>query len=68
VTSEVLVYTVSGMSCGHCKAAVEDEVSAVAGVELVVADFVSKRVEVKGVRLDDGAIRAAIENAGYEAA
>ena len=65
---ELLTYMVPGMSCGHCKAAVESEVSAVEGVASVVADFVSKRVEVTGDLLDDSAIRAAIEDAGYEAA
>ncbi len=66
--SETRLYMVPGMSCGNCKAAVEGEVSAVAGVASVVADFESKRVEVTGEGLDDGVIRAAIEEAGYEAA
>lgn len=66
--SETLTYTVPGMSCGHCEAAVTDEVSAVEGVESVAVDLDSKRVEVTGERLDDSAIRAAIVDAGYEAA
>lgn len=66
--SEALTYTVPGMHCGHCEAAVTEEVSAVEGVESVSVDLDSKRVEVTGERLDDGAIRAAIEEAGYEAA
>ena len=37
-----IVYTVSGMSCGHCKAAVEEEVARVPGVEFVNADLDSK--------------------------
>ena len=44
------------------------EISALAGVESVVVDLDSKRVEVTGSELDDAAIRAAIEEAGYEAA
>jgi copper chaperone CopZ len=48
-------------------AAVTDEVSVVPGVESVVVDLESKRVEIRGSRLDDAAIRAAIEEAGYEA-
>lgn len=66
--SEALTYTVPGMHCGHCEAAVTEEVSAVEGVESVSVDLDSKRVEVRGERLNDGAIRAAIEEAGYEAA
>lgn len=66
--SEVLTYTVPGMHCGHCKQAVTDEVSAVAGVESVEVDLDSKRVTVAGSDLDDASLRAAIDEAGYEAA
>jgi copper chaperone CopZ len=65
---DTTVYVVPGMSCGHCEAAVIEEVSALPGVEGVAVDLESKRVEVSGVALDDAAIRAAIEEAGYEAA
>lgn len=65
---EELTYTVSGMSCGHCKAAVEGEVGRVPGVAFVEADLDSKLVLVRGEGLDDGALRAAIDEAGYEAA
>lgn len=61
-------YTVPGMHCGHCESAVKTEVSAVHGVDSVVVDLDAKRVEVSGSTLDDAAIRAAIEEAGYEAA
>jgi copper chaperone len=66
--SETLTYTVPGMHCDHCKAAVTAELSTVEGVEDVAVDLDSKRVEVTGERLDDDAIRAAIVEAGYEAA
>jgi copper chaperone CopZ len=61
-------YTVSGMSCGHCEAAVKEEVSALDGVESVDVDLATKLVVVRGEGLDDAAIRAAIGEAGYEAA
>lgn len=64
---ETVLYTVPGMHCGHCEAAVKEEVSAVSGVETVEVDLEAKRVAVTGTALDDGAIRAAIEEAGYEA-
>jgi copper chaperone len=64
--SESTVYRVPGMSCGHCKSAVETEVGAVEGVESVDADLDSKLVTVRGPGLDDAAIRAAIDEAGYE--
>ena len=61
-------YLVPGMHCDHCEAAVRDEVSAVPGVESVEVELETKRVDVAGAPLDDAAIRAAIEEAGYEAA
>jgi copper chaperone CopZ len=56
------------MSCGHCEAAVEEEVSAVSGVASVDVDLATKLVVVRGEGLNDDAIRAAIDEAGYEAA
>lgn len=65
---EALLYTVPGMHCGHCEQAVKEEVSTVPGVVAVAVDLDTKRVEVRGESLDDAAIRAAIDEAGYEAA
>jgi len=61
------VYIVPGMSCSHCEAAVTDEILALPGVDGVIVDLETKRVEVTGRTLDDAAIRSAIEEAGYEA-
>ena len=61
-------YSVPGMHCGHCKAAVARELEAVQGVEEVRVDLDSKRVTVTGQTLDDAALRAAIDGAGYEVA
>jgi copper chaperone CopZ len=55
------------MSCAHCVAAVTEEVGAVAGVADVAIDLESKSVVVRGDGLVDAAIRAAIDEAGYEA-
>ena len=63
-----ITYTVRGMSCGHCKAAVEEEVGRVPGVDSVTADLDTKLVVVRGEELDDRALRVAIDEAGYEAA
>jgi copper chaperone CopZ len=65
---EQSTYTVPGMHCGHCERAVKEEVGGVAGVTAVEVDLDTKLVTVTGAPLDDGAIRAAIEEAGYEAA
>lgn len=56
------------MSCAHCERAVSEELAAVGGVESVSVDLETKRVVVQGRDLDDAALRAAIEDAGYEAA
>jgi copper chaperone len=63
-----LDYSVPGVSCEHCVGAVTGEVEQVEGVESVVVDLESKRVKVKGRSIDDGAVRAAIDDAGYDIA
>jgi copper chaperone len=66
--SQTITYTVPGMTCGHCERAVTEELSASAGVESVDVDLDTKLVVVRGDRLDDATLRAAIVEAGYEAA
>jgi copper chaperone len=66
--SETLTYTVSDMSCDHCKQAVSSELRGAIGVREVDVDLDSKRVIVRGEGLDDAALRGAIQEAGYEAA
>jgi len=61
-------YTVPGMHCGHCERAVKEEVGAVVGVRSVDVDLESKLVVIHGEGLDDLQLRAAIEEAGYQAA
>ena len=61
-----LTYRVPGVSCAHCRQAIEGEVSTVSGVRSVEVDLDSKTVTVTGELLDDGAVRAAIDEAGYE--
>ena len=65
---DTAVYTVPDMSCGHCKAAVSAALQGIAGVESVAVDLDTKLVVVRGDRLDDQALRAAIDQAGYRAA
>jgi copper chaperone len=63
-----ITYTVPGVSCAHCKHAIEGEVSGVAGVASVDVDVDAKTVTVVGDPLDEPAIIAAIDEAGYEVA
>ena len=65
--AETMTYTVAGMTCDHCKHAVSSEVGSVAGVTSVEVDLDTKLVTVTGEGLDDQQLRAAIEEAGYEA-
>ncbi|HEX5800597.1 MAG TPA: heavy-metal-associated domain-containing protein [Gaiellaceae bacterium] len=65
---EQLTYTVPGLSCGHCEAAVTEEVTEVDGVEGVDVDLETKLVVVRGEGVSDEDVRAAIREAGYEAA
>lgn len=63
-----MTYSVPGMTCAHCEAAVKEEVGAVDGVEAVEVDLDRKVVSVVGSGLDDRRLRAAIDEAGYEVA
>jgi copper chaperone len=59
--------SVEGMSCAHCKAAVEGELKALPGIEKANADIAMGTVEV---RYDEGEVstedlKGAIEEAGY---
>jgi copper chaperone len=65
---ETKTYTVPAIHCGHCAAAIKGEVSAVAGVHRVDVDVDAKVVTIRGEGLSHEALRAAIEEAGYEAA
>jgi len=66
-TEHSYIYRVEGMSCGHCEAAVRDEVEKVDGVEATDIELASKEVVVHG-EFEDATVRAAIAAAGYEAA
>lgn len=60
-------YDIPGISCGHCKAAIEGEVAKVTAVDTVVVDIDARSATVVG-DADDAAVRAAIDDAGYDVA
>lgn len=61
------VYQVSGMTCGHCEGAISEEVSGIEGVTSVKAVASTGRVTViSAAPLSDDAVRAAVDEAGYE--
>ncbi|HXH59474.1 heavy metal-associated domain-containing protein [Iamia sp.] len=62
-------YTVVGMTCGHCVSSVTEEVSQVPGVTDIDVDLATGELTVTYDRgVNDGAIRGAVEEAGYELA
>lgn len=60
-------YSVSGMTCGHCVSAVTEELSKLTGVTDVQVDLADGTATVTSdLPLDDDAVRAAVDEAGYE--
>jgi copper chaperone len=66
--SDRVTYSVPGVQCEHCARAIRDDVSEVDGVEAVDVDLDAKLVTVRGSARSDEQVRAAIAEAGYEAA
>lgn len=64
--SDTATFTVSGMTCGHCVASVEEEVSEIPGVQSVEVDLESGRLVVVAPHpVDPELVRAAVDEAGY---
>ncbi|MCH0558949.1 heavy-metal-associated domain-containing protein [Streptomyces sp. MUM 16J] len=67
--SVTTVYKVTGMSCGHCEGSVSGEISQIPGVTSVKAVASTGEVTVVSTAaLDDEAVRAAVDEAGFELA
>ncbi len=61
-------YQVTGMTCGHCEMSIREEVSTVPGVqEIRVSAQTGKLVVTSVEEVDDAAILAAVDEAGYQA-
>ncbi|MEW2520184.1 heavy-metal-associated domain-containing protein [Actinacidiphila alni] len=66
-TMSEAVYSVSGMSCGHCESAITKEVTAIPGVTSVTAVASTGLVTIASEQpVDDETVRAAVDEAGYE--
>jgi copper ion binding protein len=62
-----VTYSVTGMTCDHCVRAVKDEVGKIAGVASVTVDLGTGQVTLQSdAPVDPAAVRAAVEEAGYE--
>lgn len=65
---QTITYSVPDVSCGHCRTAITNEVSRIEGVDHVDVDLDAKTVQIRGEGLDEQALIAAIDEAGYEVA
>ena len=67
--ADTRTYTVTGMTCGHCVSSVTEEVQEVPGVEDVEVVLETGALTVtSSQRLDEAAIKTAVEEAGYQLA
>ena len=66
--TETVTFSVPAIHCDHCGMSIREEVTDVEGVEDVAVDIDEKVVTVTGRGLSDEKLRAAIREAGYEAA
>ena len=66
--TETVTFSVPAIHCDHCGMSIREEVTEVEGVEDVAVDIDEKVVTVTGRGLSDAKLRAAIREAGYEAA
>jgi copper chaperone len=65
-TTHTANYTIAGMTCGHCVAAVTEEVSKLEGVTAVDVDLATGAVTVQSTEpLDAQAVAEAVDEAGY---
>ncbi len=61
-------YRVTGMTCGHCEAAVRAEVSQIPGVDGVEVNARTGRLVVaSSIPVDANAVLGAVDEAGYQA-
>jgi copper chaperone len=67
--STTQTFTVTGMTCGHCVSSVTEEVQEITGVENVAVDLPTGAVTITSAApLDESAVKAAVEEAGYQLA
>jgi copper chaperone len=69
LSAATTTYLVTGMTCSHCVMSVTEELTALDGVESVAVDLDAGSTSTVTVAssgpLDDAAVRAAVEEAGY---
>jgi len=57
---------VSGMTCNHCKANVQNNLSSIQGVENIEIDLESGKVKMTGDEIDLKEVKSKVESIGYQ--
>lgn len=69
-SNETILLNITGLTCGHCVASVTEELEEIDGIETVDVSLVKEGVSQAKVTVstpvDDGALRDAVTEAGYE--
>lgn len=61
-------FNVTGMTCGHCEMSVREEVEEIPGATVSQVSHETGRLVVDSDQpIDDDAVKAAVEEAGYSA-
>jgi copper ion binding protein len=67
--AETTIYTVTGMTCGHCVASVTEEVGELPGVSDVLVDLATGSLSLTSDQpVSREAVEAAVREAGYQLA
>jgi copper chaperone CopZ len=67
--SQTSTYTVTGMTCGHCVSSVTEEIQEIPHVENVAVALETGVVTITSAEpIDEAAVRAAVDEAGYQLA
>jgi copper chaperone len=65
--NQTATYLTPGISTGHCQAAIIEELARLDGINSVVVDLEARLIRVTAEQIDDAAVIAAVDQAGYEA-
>lgn len=65
--NQTAAYLTPGISTGHCQAAIIEELGRLDGINSVIVDLEARLVRITADEIDDAAVIAAVEEAGYEA-
>jgi copper chaperone len=65
--NQTATYLTPGISTGHCRAAIIEELARLDGINSVDVDLDARLVRVTAEHIDDAAVIAAVDQAGYEA-